>query len=140
MLKLIETVRRTKFTFYFQAISKLNFGRKYTRNRPIAPQLLSCDQNNLQIRDPREISDKIDVFKMKSMTWPQKYFSELQYVDFGDFRRFSGILDGNMNFATFFTRITKIRFFIASAQWLLSYGHIQKPEVESNKCFCKSNK
>ena len=62
MLKLIETVRRTKFTFYFKAIRKLNFGQKYTGNRPIAPQLLSCDQNNLQIRDPREISDRINVF------------------------------------------------------------------------------
>jgi hypothetical protein len=35
---------------------------------------LICDQNNLQIRDPREISDRIDVFKTKSMTWPKKIF------------------------------------------------------------------
>jgi hypothetical protein len=62
MLKLIETVWRTKFTFYFLAIRKLNFGRKYTGNRPIAPQLLSCYQNNFQIRDPRKISDRTDVF------------------------------------------------------------------------------
>ena len=77
MLKFIETVWRTKFTFYFLEIRKLNFGRKYTGNRPIAPQLLICDQNNLQIRDPREISDRIDVFKTKSMTWPKKFFPGL---------------------------------------------------------------
>ena len=62
MLKLIETVWRTKFTFYFQAIRQLNFGRKYTGNRPIAPQLLSYDQNNSQIRDPHQISGRTDVF------------------------------------------------------------------------------
>jgi hypothetical protein len=62
MLKLIETVRRTKFTFYFQAIRQLNFGRKYTGNRPIAPQLLSWDKKNLQIRDPHQISGGTDVF------------------------------------------------------------------------------
>ena len=62
MLKLIETVRRTKFTFYFKAIRKLNFGRKYTGNRPIAPQLLSCDKKTLQIRDPHEVSDRTNVF------------------------------------------------------------------------------
>ena len=56
----------------------------------------------------------------------QKNFSELQYVDF---RRFSGFLDGNVSYTAFFTKITKIGFFFASAQWLLSYGHIQKPEV-----------
>ena len=62
MLKLIETAWRTKFTFYFQAIRQLNFGRKYTGNRPIAPQLLSCGENNLQIRDPHQISGRTDVF------------------------------------------------------------------------------
>ena len=55
MLELMETVWRIKFTFYFQAIRQLNFGRKYTGNRPIAPQLLSGDKKNLQIRDPRVI-------------------------------------------------------------------------------------
>jgi hypothetical protein len=124
MLKLIETVWRTKFTFYFWVIRKLKIVRKYTGSRPIAPQLLSCDQNNSQIRDPRRISDRINVFKIKSMTWPKKNFSELYVVDFCDFRRFSGILDGQMNFTAFFTRITKIWFFFASAQWLLSYEHI----------------
>ena len=69
----------------------------------------------------------------------QKNFSE-RYVDFCDFRRFSGILDGNMNFTTFFTRITKIRFFSASAQWLLSYKHILKPEVQNSAGFYKSEK
>ncbi len=44
MLKLVEIVWRTKFTFYFQAIRKLKIVRKYTGNRPIAPQLLSCVQ------------------------------------------------------------------------------------------------
>ena len=39
---------------------------------------------------------------------------------------------------TFFTRITKIRFFFASAQWLLSYEHIQKPEVQNGTVFSKS--
>ncbi len=77
MLKLIETVWRTKFTFYFWVIRKLKIVRKYTGSRPIAPQLLSCDQNNSQIRDPRRISDMINVFKIKSMTWPKKNFSEL---------------------------------------------------------------
>jgi hypothetical protein len=62
MLKFIETVWRTKLTFYFLEIRKLNFGRKYTGNRPIAPQLLSYDQNNSQIRDPHQISGRTDVF------------------------------------------------------------------------------
>ena len=62
MLKLIETVWRTKLTFYFKEIRKLNFGRKYTGNRLIAPQLLSCDENNSQIRDPHQISGRTDVF------------------------------------------------------------------------------
>ena len=58
------------------------------------------------------------------MTWHKKIFPELYIVDFFEFRRFSGILDGNMNYTLYYTRITKIRFFFASAQWLLSYGHI----------------
>jgi hypothetical protein len=91
MLKLIETVWRTKFTFYFWVIRKLKIVRKYTGSRPIAPQLLSCDQNNSQIRDPRRISDRINVFKIKSMTWPKKNFSELYpsiFAIFDDFRVF----------------------------------------------------
>ena len=140
LLKLIETVWKTKFTFYFWAIRKLQIVRKYTGNRPIAPQLVSCDQNNSQIRDPRQILDRIGVFKKKSMTWPPKKFSELYIVDFFDFRRFSGISDGNMNYILYYTRITKIGFFFASAQWLLSYGHIQKPEVQNGAVFFKSEK
>jgi hypothetical protein len=62
MLKFIETVWRTKFTFYFLEIRKLYFGRKYTGNRPIAPQLLSWGQNNSQIRDLHQILDGFDVF------------------------------------------------------------------------------
>ena len=62
MLKLVETVWKTKLTLYFQAIRQLNFDRKYTGNRPIAPQLLSYDQNNSQIRDPHQISGRTDVF------------------------------------------------------------------------------
>ena len=58
----METFWRTKLTFYFWEIRKLNFGRKYTGNRPIAPQLLSWGQNNLQIRDPHQISGGTDVF------------------------------------------------------------------------------
>ncbi len=73
------------------------------------------------------------------MTWPKKNFSELQYVDFCDFRRFSGILDGNMNFTKFFTRITKIRFFFSLAQWLLSCKHIQKPEVKQKYLLDQTN-
>ena len=91
MIKLIETVWRTKFTFYFKAIRKLKIVRKYTGNRPIAPQLLSCDQNNSQIRDPRQISGRIDVFKTKSMTWPKKIFlgySSAFFAIFDDFRVF----------------------------------------------------
>ena len=72
MLKLIETEWRTKFTFYFLEITKLNFGRKYTGNRLIALQLLSWGQNNSQIRDLHQILDGFDVFKKKSMTWPKK--------------------------------------------------------------------
>ena len=135
MLKLIETVWRTKFTFYFQAIRKLNFGRKYTGFRLIAPQLLSCGENNLQIPDPHQISGGIMIFQTKSMTWSKKNFSDIQSIDFCDFRRFSGILNGNMNYTTFFTRITNIRFFFASAEWLLSYEHIQKPEVQNGTVF-----
>jgi hypothetical protein len=91
MLKLIETVWRTKFTFYFKAIKKLNFGRKYTGNRPIAPQLLSWGQNNSQIRDLHQILDRFNVFKTKSMTWPQKIFldySSAFFAIFDDFRVF----------------------------------------------------
>ena len=77
MLKLIETVWRTKLTFYFQPIRKLKIVRKYTGSRPIAPQLLSCDQNNSQIRDPRQISGGTEVFQTKSMRWPKKFFPEL---------------------------------------------------------------
>ena len=76
MLKLIETLWRTKFTFYFKAIRKLKIVRKYTGNRLMAPQLLSCDPNNSQIRDPRQISGRTGVFKTKSMTWPKKKFPE----------------------------------------------------------------
>jgi hypothetical protein len=38
---------------------------KFIGSRPIAPQLLSSDQNNLQIRDPYQISGGKDVFLMK---------------------------------------------------------------------------
>ena len=84
MLKLIETVWRTKFTFYFMVIPKL----KLSGNRPLAPQLLSCVQNNSQIRDPRQISGGIDVFKTKSMTWPKNFFFRPQIFFFDDFRVF----------------------------------------------------
>ncbi len=46
------------------------------------------------------------------------------YVDFCDFRRFSSILDGKVSYTLNHTRITKIVFFFASAQLLLSYKHI----------------
>ena len=69
----------------------------------------------------------------------QKKFSWTNSV-FCDFRRFSGILDGNMNYTLYYTRITKIGFFFASAQSLLSYEHIQKPEVQNWAGFFKSEK
>ena len=131
----METVWRIKFTFYFWAIRKLKIYRKQTGTRPIAPQLLSCDQNNLQIRDPREISDKIDVFKTKSMTWPNKKFSELYIVDFCDFRRFSGILDENMNYTLYYTRITKIRSFFASANGYLAMSTFRNRKYKTALIF-----
>jgi hypothetical protein len=123
MLKLIVTVWRTKLTFYFLEIRKLNFGRKYTGNTPIATQLLSWGKKNLQIRDPRQISDRTIVILNEIHDMAQKKFL-WTIVDFCDFRRFSGILDGKVSYTTFFTRITKIVFFFALAQWLLSYEHI----------------
>ena len=68
---------------------QLKIVRKYTGNRLIAPQLLSCDQNNSQIRD-RQISGRIDVFKTKSMTWPKKISLNTSsiFAIFDDFRVF----------------------------------------------------
>ena len=41
---------------------KTQIYRKSTGNTPIAPQLLSSNQNNLQIRDLHQISGETDVF------------------------------------------------------------------------------
>ena len=41
---------------------KTQIYRKYIENTPIAPQLLSCDQNNFQISDPHQISGGNDIF------------------------------------------------------------------------------
>ncbi len=41
---------------------KTQIYRKYIENTPIAPQLLSSDQNNFQIRDPHQISGGTDIF------------------------------------------------------------------------------
>ena len=119
MLKLIETLWRTKLTFCFKEITEL----KFTGSTLIAPQLLSCEQNNSNIRDPRQILGGI----VCSMTWPQKFFPGLVHL----FLRFSGIFYGNMNFTVFCARITKIGFSFASAQQLLSYKQIQKPVLKS---------
>ena len=71
MLKLTETVEN-KVHFLLLDNKKTQIYRKHTGSTLIAPQLLSCDQNNLQIRDPHQISVGPDVFKTKSMTWPKK--------------------------------------------------------------------
>jgi hypothetical protein len=54
----------------------------------------------------------------------KKILWTIYIVDFCDFRRFSGILDGDVSYTLYYTGITKIGFFFASAQWLLSYKHI----------------
>ena len=58
-------------------------------------------------------------------------------VVFCDFPRFSGIFYGNMNFTPFCTRIPKIGLFFSSPQYLLSYEHIQKPEVNKKTQWIK---
>jgi hypothetical protein len=60
----------------------------------ISPQLLRCDQNNLQIRDPHQISGGTYVFLKKSMTWHTKSFPGFSAIC--DFRRFLGIFYGHM--------------------------------------------
>jgi hypothetical protein len=75
-----------KVHFLLLGNKKTQIYRKHTGSKLIAPQLLSCDQNNLQIRDPHQISVGPDVFQTKSMTW-KKNFSELH----SRFLRFSTI-------------------------------------------------
>ncbi len=69
----------------------------------------------------------------------KKIFLDMFSV-FCNFRRFSGILYGNMNYTLFPMTISKIWLILASPQCLLSYEHIKKPEVQSGAGFFQSEK
>ena len=111
IIKLIETGWRRKFTFYFEASRKLKFFSGNTSEDDESSSTIKLWWKQLT-----------DSWSSSNFRWVWCILNEIhdiaQQIFPGrfnvvcDFQRFSGILDGHMNYTPFWTRITKIGFFL----------------------------